>query len=378
MGVVYEAWQLSLNRRVALKRLRYAAFATEKALLRFKAEAEVIATLDHPNIVPIYEIGEYQGESYFSMKLFEGKDLRSRLADFRDQPRAVARLVATIARAVQYAHQRGVLHRDLKPSNILLDVDDQPQLIDFGLARRIDQEGEGNKDGVVGTPNFMAPEQAAGRSGATTSLSDVYGLGGILYSLLTGRPPFQGSTTEDVLKHVIEDEPAPPSQLNPGIDGDLEVICLKCLSEGPGSRGTPPPRKWPRTFEHWLALEPILAARSLHPVRANPHVVPAEAHDRRALGRLPVGDHPGSDRDRGRHAHRPVSRANRHRPRGGGPQTSLPGEDQPRHARLPGREHGTHLLDLLKETEPSAGSRRTSEGSSGTTCGRSATRTGSP
>ena len=247
MGVVYEAWQLSLNRRVALKRLRCASFATEKDLLRFKAEAEVIAALNHPNIVPIYEIGEYQGESYFSMKLFEGQDLRSRLADFTGKPRDGSRLVATIARAVQYAHQRGILHRDLKPSNILLDSDDQPQLIDFGLARWIDQEGEGYKDGVVGTPNFMAPEQATGRNGSTTSLSDVYGLGGILYALLTGRPPFRGDTTRDLLRQVVEEEPTPSLPTQPEDRSRSRTDLHEVPLEGTARRGTRPPRKWPRT-----------------------------------------------------------------------------------------------------------------------------------
>ncbi len=208
MGVVYAALQLGLNRQVAIKRIRRGALAAEADLLRFKGEAEVIATLDHPNIVPIYEIGEEDGEHYFCMKLFEGRDLRSRLADFRNKPDSIARLVATIAGAVQYAHQRGILHRDLKPSNILLDSEDQPHLIDFGLALRVEESEEADPMGIVGTPSFMAPEQASGTR-AVTTLSDVYGLGGILYSLLTGCPPFEAETTRDLLRTVIEKEPVP-------------------------------------------------------------------------------------------------------------------------------------------------------------------------
>jgi WD40 repeat protein len=233
MGVVYEAVQLGLNRHVAIKRVRRGALATERDLLRFRGEAEVIATLDHPNIVPIHEIGEHEGEHYYCMKFFEGKDLRERLADFRGRPREVARLVATIADAVQYAHQRGILHRDLKPSNVLLDSDGAPHLVDFGLAVRTDRDGGAAPRGVVGTPHYMAPEQAV-PDGRVTTLSDVYGLGGILYSLLTGAPPFEvKSSSEEMLRTVIEEAPIRPLERDPAVDRDLEVICLNCLAKDP-------------------------------------------------------------------------------------------------------------------------------------------------
>jgi WD40 repeat protein len=256
MGVVYEAIQIGLNRSVALKRIRNGAFATGKDLLRFRGEAQVIATLDHPNIVPIYEVGEHQEESFFSMKLFEGKDLRSRLADFRGRSRDIARLAATIADAVHYAHQRGVLHRDLKPSNILLDAGGQPHLIDFGLAFRLDLDEQPSSEGIAGTPNYMAPEQASGL-GATT-LSDVYGLGTILYALLTGHPPFQGMSTQEMLRNVIETEPVRPSQLAAAVDRDLEVICLKCLAKKPAQR-YPTAKELAEDLESWLVGEPIRA-----------------------------------------------------------------------------------------------------------------------
>ncbi|WP_152053111.1 trehalase family glycosidase [Tautonia marina] len=237
MGIVHEARQLSLGRLVALKLIRSGSPASESELLRFRTEAEVIAGLDHPNIVPIYEIGEYEGNPYFSMRLLRGGDLAERLSQFRDDPQAAAELMITIARAVEYAHRRGILHRDLKPSNILLDGNGQPHITDFGLAKRIEDASDLTRSGdICGSPPYMAPEQASGDRGAVTTATDVYGLGVILYALLTGGPPFCGSTVLETLSMVREEPPKPPSRINGRVDRDLETICLKCLEKDPANR----------------------------------------------------------------------------------------------------------------------------------------------
>ena len=209
-------------------------FAAPEDVQRFHREAEAAANLDHPNIVPIYEVGEHQGQHYFSMKLIEGGSLAS--CKLPLPPRQAAQLVATVAHAVHHAHQRGVLHRDLKPGNILLDARGQPHVTDFGLARGVDGDAQHTRTGaIVGTPAYMPPEQARSEKVLTTGV-DVYSLGAVLYKLLTGRPPFKAATSLDTVLQVLEREPEPLRKLNPGIDRDLATICLKCLEKAPQRR----------------------------------------------------------------------------------------------------------------------------------------------
>jgi WD40 repeat protein/serine/threonine protein kinase len=237
MGVVYRARQISLNRLVALKMIRSAVLAGGDELRRFQNEAEAVAALDHPHIVPILEVGCNDGQRYFSMKLIGGPSLDKKLDDYASDPRTAARLVMTAAEAVHHAHQRGILHRDLKPSNIVIDDRGEPFVTDFGLAKRVEGDSELTHTGaILGTPAYMAPEQASGRRGAVTTASDVYGLGAILYALLSGRAPFGGDSAGETLAQVRESLPTPPSRLKPQVPRDLEVICLKCLEKEPRSR----------------------------------------------------------------------------------------------------------------------------------------------
>jgi tRNA A-37 threonylcarbamoyl transferase component Bud32 len=255
MGVVYKARQVSLNRLVALKMILKGELATERDVARFRAEAEAAANLDHPHIVSIYEVGEHDGQQYYAMRYIEGTSLTRRP---RADARTEAGLIATVARAVHYAHQHGILHRDVKPSNILVDSAGTPFVTDFGLAKRVDADGSLTESGaLVGTPRYMAPEQAAGRKDLTVA-ADIYSLGVVLYERLTGQTPFTGETPLELLRQVREMEPARPSSLSPGLDRDLETVCLKCLEKDPAKRYASA-EALADDLERWLRGEPIQA-----------------------------------------------------------------------------------------------------------------------
>ena len=261
-GVVYRARQKSLNRVVALKVIGLGHWATEAHVKRFRLEAEAAAQLDHPSIVPIYEIGERDGSCYFSMKYVEGGPLDELVRRKPLSIQSATELLAKIARTVHHAHGHGVLHRDIKPGNILLDEAGEPHLTDFGLARLVEKESNVTRTmDVLGTPSYMAPEQAAGRNTQLTGTTDVYGLGAVFYQLLTGQPPFAGGTTFETIRLVLETEPRHPRLWNPKVDGDIATICLKCLEKDP-------PRRYASALtlaedlERWLRHEPIHARRS--------------------------------------------------------------------------------------------------------------------
>lgn len=281
MGVVFRARQIGLNRVVALKMVLGGSFAGAESQARFKSEAEAAANLDHPHIVPVYEVGEFQGQHYFSMKLVEAGSLLEHLARFTKDQKAAARLIAAVARAVHYAHQHGILHRDLKPSNILLDAQGQPYVTDFGLAKRFDVEsGLTASNALVGTPGYLSPEQARGEKVLSVAV-DVWGIGSILYELLTGRAPYEAETPMATVRLVLENDPKRPRSMDTLINRDLETICVKCLQREPQHRyasalalaedleywldGKPikaRPVKWPERTWRWALRRPAIAALS--------------------------------------------------------------------------------------------------------------------
>jgi TolB-like protein len=277
-GIVFRARQKSLNRVVALKVIGLGRWATEVHLKRFRLEAEAAARLEHPGIVPIHEVGERDGSCYFSMKFVEGGQLDEVARRAPVPIRRAVELIAKVARTVHYAHEHGILHRDIKPGNILLDAKGEPHLTDFGLARLVESESSVTQTlDVLGTPSYMAPEQAVGNNVAVSSATDVYGLGAVLYQLLTGQPPFAGGTTYETIRLLADTEPRPPRLLNPKVDRDLSTICLKCLEKDPKRRYSSA-LALAEDLEHWLKHEPI-AARRVGPlvrggkwVRRNPSI----------------------------------------------------------------------------------------------------------
>jgi eukaryotic-like serine/threonine-protein kinase len=261
-GVVFRARQKSLNRIVALKIIGLGNWATKAHLKRFRLEAEAAARLEHPGIVPIHEVGERDGQCYFSMKFVEGGQLDEVVRRTPMSIRQAVELIAKVARTVHYAHEHGILHRDIKPGNILLDGKGEPHLTDFGLARLVETESTVTRTmEVLGTPSYMAPEQAVGNNARVTSVTDVYGLGAVLYQLLTGHPPFAGGTTYETIKLLLDTEPRQPRLLNPKVDRDLSTICLKCLEKDPQRRYSSAPAL-AEDLERWLKHEPIRAKRS--------------------------------------------------------------------------------------------------------------------
>jgi serine/threonine protein kinase len=262
MGVVFKARHKRLNRIVALKTIRPGlSCSTETLVRRLRAEARVVAALDHPNIVPLYEIGEEDGCPFLILKLIPGGDLERHQPRLSKAPRAAARLMAKVARTLQYAHSHGVLHRDLKPSNILLDLDGMPHVTDFGLARCIATESSLTQTGLIlGTPAYMAPEQASETPAEPTQAVDVYGLGAVLYKLLTGRPPFQADTMYEVLDQVRTRPPTSLRLYNRAVDRDLDAICLKCLEKDPANR-YPSAAALSTDLNRWLAGARISARR---------------------------------------------------------------------------------------------------------------------
>jgi serine/threonine-protein kinase len=240
MGVVFKARQVSLNRIVAVKMILAGRFARETDVKRFHAEAEAVANLNHPNIVSIHEVGEQEGHHYFSMPFIEGASLAVLVESGQwalDEGRRSARLLAQVAHAVQHAHEQGILHRDLKPGNILVDATGVPHVTDFGLAKRVAGDSSLTLEGaVLGTPSFMAPEQAAGRTAQVTAAADIYSLGAVLYYLLTGRPPFVAESPLDTLVQVLEGETISPRMFNRRLSLELARICQRCLEKSPAER----------------------------------------------------------------------------------------------------------------------------------------------
>jgi serine/threonine-protein kinase len=259
MGVVYKARQIGLNRPCALKMILAGGHAGEDDLARFRTEAEAIARLSHPNIVAVYEVGEHGGTPFFSLEFCSGGSLDRKMAGTPIDPREAARLVRTLALAMQAAHDANVIHRDLKPANVLLSGDGALKITDFGLAKKLDQTSQTQTGVAMGTPSYMAPEQAEGRK-SVGPLADVYALGAILYECLVGRPPFKAATTFDTIMQVVTEEPVPPRRLNARVPADLETIVLKCLQKNPARRYASA-RELADDLGRFLAGEPIRARR---------------------------------------------------------------------------------------------------------------------
>jgi TolB-like protein/Tfp pilus assembly protein PilF len=261
-GIVFRAWQKSLNRAVALKIIGIGQWATDAHWKRLRREAAAAARLDHPRIVPIYEVGEREGSCYFSMKFVEGGQLDEVIRRTRMSTRQAVEIIVKVARTAHYAHEHGILHRDIKPGNILLDKDGEPHLTDFGLARLVEHgiTVTGTRE-VMGTPSYMAPEQAVGNNAALSCATDVYGLGAVLYEVLTGHPPFSGGTTYETIRLLLDTEPRQPHLWNREIDRDLSAVCLRCLEKDPRRR-YPSALALAEDLERWLNDKPIHAKRS--------------------------------------------------------------------------------------------------------------------
>lgn len=255
MGVVYKAHHQKLNRVAALKMILGGRFSSPQELQRFQIEAESTAKLDHPNIVPIYEIGEADGNAFFAMKYIQGGTLANHIGSLKNRPAEAIDLLIKVAKAVHHAHQRGILHRDLKPANVLIDENNEPFLTDLGLAKSSAGDSNlTNTGAVIGTPSYMPPEQASGKG--TTTAADIYSLGAIMYELLTGRPPHRGDSVVEVLMKVIDEVPDAPSKVNPSLDRDLELICLKCIDRNPDQRYSSA-LEFANDLENWSAGKAI-------------------------------------------------------------------------------------------------------------------------
>jgi len=259
MGVVHRARQISLNRTVAVKLLPFSATTNPDYVKRFRVEASAAASLQHPNIVAIHEVGVHQGQHYFAMDFVAGRNLAEIARDGPLPPMRAAMYVKTIAEAIQYAHERGILHRDLKPSNVLIDQNDQPKVMDFGLAKRLEGDASLTLSGqVLGSPSYLPPEQCDAKRGKVGRYSDVYSLGATLYHLITGRAPFVAPTVGETLQQVQEAEPVSPTVLNPHLPRELKTICLKCLDKEPARRYQTA-QELADDLGRWLRNEPILA-----------------------------------------------------------------------------------------------------------------------
>jgi len=267
MGVIYKARQVGLDRIVALKTIRDSTLASPEAVRRFRAEAEAVAKLNHPGIVQIYDVGAVDGSHFFSMEFMEGGDLSKLVGDGPLSNRRAAELVKSIAEAIQFAHIRKIVHRDLKPPNVLVNADGLPMVTDFGLAKNMESDSGETSTNILGTPEYLSPEQAAGRNDEVGPLADVYALGGLLYFLLTGKPPFKGTSALETIKLVIDSEPVPVEKLNPHVDKNLSTICLKCLNKDMRHRYASA-QELADDLGRWLKKLPILARPVSLPERA--------------------------------------------------------------------------------------------------------------